>query len=266
MSSLACCKGDIDKAIPQGRIETIAGHNVYVAKPASFNPNSSIKLVVIATDIFGYTLANPRLVADKYAAKGYLCLVPDLFKGTEASASMMAAADDMSSEKSGFGSKILGFGSVLWNMSGFLLRNNAAGGCKIVEDVITEARSKYSLTNVYLQGYCWGGTIGIKLAQKVGVVDAVVAAHPGPISFPTDIQNLVTPIFFALAEKDDFVKEKHWAEMRALLAKKEGFKYSLEIFEKTDHGFAVRGSETDEFVNMQRQKAFDAAVAFFESV
>jgi hypothetical protein len=39
----------------------------------------------VFADVFGFSLSNPRLLADAYAAStGYLTVVPDLFNGTPA--------------------------------------------------------------------------------------------------------------------------------------------------------------------------------------
>jgi len=79
MSQIGCCGGHIDKGTPDGEIKTVAGVKCYQSK---IEPSNTDTLIVIATDIFGYTLPNVRLIADKFANEtGILCIVPDLFQG-----------------------------------------------------------------------------------------------------------------------------------------------------------------------------------------
>ncbi len=81
----ACCSGTVDQGTPSGVESSVCSINCYTAGTLSLgNP-----VVVVATDIFGYKLPNARLLADKFAAKGFYAVVPDLFCGTEPDADVM---------------------------------------------------------------------------------------------------------------------------------------------------------------------------------
>lgn len=80
MSACAdCIKGSLDEGTPKGQDSTIAGVPCYITKPEAEAANGCA--VILATDIFGYHLINARLIADAYADAGYICVVPDYFKG-----------------------------------------------------------------------------------------------------------------------------------------------------------------------------------------
>lgn len=75
----ACCVGGFQhEGTPVGTVEIIAGHSCYVSIPSE----PTDKIVVIAGDVFGYTLNNVRLIADQYAKEGFKTIVPNLFYGS----------------------------------------------------------------------------------------------------------------------------------------------------------------------------------------
>lgn len=74
-----CIKGSLDEGAPKGEDTTLAGFPCYVSKPAASAANQCA--IILATDVFGYKLINARLIADVFADNGYLCAVPDYFKG-----------------------------------------------------------------------------------------------------------------------------------------------------------------------------------------
>ncbi|KAJ3233561.1 hypothetical protein HDU78_006365 [Chytriomyces hyalinus] len=265
MSSIACCSGSVDKGTPLGTIETIAGHSVYIGSPV---PADRRNLVIIATDVFGYTLPNVRLIADKFASKGYFCVVPDLFKGSEPPADLMDDLEALSAKGSGIRAKMTGVGRLLWHFPGFILRNNDKMGMDIIEAVVADLRATRGVQKIALQGYCWGGNIGIKLAQKDGVLDVASVAHPGGnLAIPQDFDKVVKPIYVALAETDNQINASQCELIKASLEKRSkelGIMQKVEWFLGVEHGFAVRGKESDSHVNSQRERAFADALAFIQ--
>lgn len=51
----------------------------YIARPA--DQKSLDTVVIILSDIFGVAFINNFLLADDFAARGYLAIIPDLFNG-----------------------------------------------------------------------------------------------------------------------------------------------------------------------------------------
>ncbi|KAJ3005141.1 UNVERIFIED_CONTAM: hypothetical protein HDU68_004734 [Siphonaria sp. JEL0065] len=272
MTSLACCSGTVapEPSTPfAGHEETIASHACYVSQPK--NRAVPLSSVIIASDIFGYKLINARLIADKFAEAGYLAVILDLFKGSEPPANLMTSIETLTSQKASFFSKMYAFGRILWYMPGFIWRNPFKKGVTILEEVIGELKEKRRVGKVAVQGYCWGGTLSVYLAQKPNSVDAVCAAHPGSLTFPSDIEKIQKPIYFVLPSKDHSIKPPQRKIIEDVLTKKDktlegGLLHQVEWFEGAEHGFAVRGNESDPVIAAMRQTAFNNAVSFFGDV
>jgi dienelactone hydrolase len=73
--SKCCITGHIAKGTPKGSIGQFAGRPAYIARPKEQGKQA----VIIATDVFGWSLPNARLIADAFAAHGFLTVVPDAF-------------------------------------------------------------------------------------------------------------------------------------------------------------------------------------------
>jgi hypothetical protein len=74
-----CMTGTLHVGETKGKEETIPGTSwqVYVARP----PTPSTKSIIILADLFGWTLPNARLLADRYATQGFNVWLPDIFEG-----------------------------------------------------------------------------------------------------------------------------------------------------------------------------------------
>ncbi|KAJ3354641.1 hypothetical protein HDU91_005750 [Kappamyces sp. JEL0680] len=250
-----CCgQGFIDSGEPQGSVETIAGVSCYVSAAAD---GQTKECVVIATDIFGYTLPNVRLIADSFASAGYHAVVPDMFKGSEAPSDVMESRDKLTTgtllEKMG------AFAYIAWLLPGFLWRNSFVKN-KVDIDVVLKELRVQGATKIALLGYCWGGKVAV-LCGREDLADVVVAAHPGRLQFPEDINLLQKPTLFILSEKDRELTPERQTEIIELLRSK-GPQYDGETYPGVDHGFAVRGNENDPHVKEQRVKAYERSLSF----
>ncbi|KAJ3127133.1 hypothetical protein HK100_009908 [Physocladia obscura] len=235
MTLIACCSGTVDAGIPTGAEGIIAGHKAYAANPAQPTGN----ILVIGTDVFGFTVQNPRLIADRFAAEGYLCVAPDMFKGTEPPADLMDTIFAMNSKDATFVQTVTVVFRMLRYFPAFLFRNNENSGIEIIKSFIADLK-------VSRRGNKWGGAIGIRLAQQPDIVDVVTATHPGgSLQFPHDAELIVKPIYFALAEIDQRIKEADCDSIKLALTQK-NFEFEVEWFEGVQHGFAIRGSKNDE--------------------
>lgn len=92
-SKICCLTGYLFSGKATGFEATIAGFKTYVASPAQ----PTTKCVLLITDVFGYTLPNTRILADKYAAAGFLAIIPD-FLGSDAVAPDAADVFDAPAE------------------------------------------------------------------------------------------------------------------------------------------------------------------------
>ena len=75
-----CATGALHTGTPTGTEEKIQGLETYVARPpANTTPKG---VIVIIPDIFGWTFANNRILADELAKQGpFLVYLPDFMDG-----------------------------------------------------------------------------------------------------------------------------------------------------------------------------------------
>ena len=73
-----CLQGSIHDGEPKGTMETIAGVETYIARPAADKANGNI--VLYFPDVWGL-FKNGLLIMDGFAAAGYLVLGLDYFRG-----------------------------------------------------------------------------------------------------------------------------------------------------------------------------------------
>ena len=148
----ACCVGGrIDEGEPKGKVEEIGGVKCYVAESKT---GSKEFAVVIATDVFGYTLPNVRLIADSYAEQGYYCLVPDMFQGSEPPAEMMTSINNINgaNKNATFMNKMGAFGSLLRHFPSFIFRNGGTKNVDTIKKVISHLRKELGVKKVACQG------------------------------------------------------------------------------------------------------------------
>ena len=242
------------------RVEDI---ECYQAKPAEVK--NSDTLIVIATDVFGHTLPNSQLLADKFSeACGALCVAPDLFSGRPLPADLMDKIEAVSEPGTGFFAKVAAFLSLLWHFPGFIFRNPPAKSLARVEKVIQFYR-KQGFKKIAVSGYCWGGQVATALGQKKDLIDVFCASHPGGIKVPQDIDALVTPAAYVLTpDKDLQIKHAEAKQLEAALNKKT-FSHIVKCYANMHHGFAVRGGNQPDVLE-KRKDAFELAANFFKDV
>jgi hypothetical protein len=81
MVGQCCATGSLHTGTPQGTVKKVHGLDCYVAEPSSNTPPKGI--VVILPDIFGWTMPNTRLLADRYAERGeWTVYLPEFMDGT----------------------------------------------------------------------------------------------------------------------------------------------------------------------------------------
>jgi dienelactone hydrolase len=261
MTTLPCCTGFIDHGEPIGKVISINGIQTYLSEPSQ----PSKATLVIATDIFGFTLPNVRLIADAFAKQSYRCLIPDLFNGTEPPADLLEDSLAFQTQASPFFSKVKAISRFAWHLPGFLYRNPISKGIQIIKTIIQHASND---GKVFALGYCWGGRIVTILAQDSALpLEAVCAAHPSGLNIPTDIQLLCKSMYIILAEIDMEMKEPERLVIKDTLRQKQvehpHLFFEYKYYQGMIHGFSVRGCEMDSHVKRQREDAFDTTVSFF---
>jgi dienelactone hydrolase len=266
MTSLACCGGAIDVGVPRGSVSKVAGVSCYVTRPADGILKNPDALIVYATDIFGYSLPNARLLADKFADGGScVCVVPDTMR-TPAPADLMDNINALSAPGASFFTKLYSICRLIWWLPGFMMRNPHSKLASVTESVIAEYRNSSGISKVAVTGYCYGGKVAVLLGQKQGVIDALCSSHPGGLKLPGDITALVTPTAFVLTPDMDFeIKHKEADQIAQLLAGMQ-LRHQVKNYAQMAHGFSVRGGDSDPIVVGNRKDAFEFAMDFFKDV
>ncbi|MDR3388433.1 MAG: dienelactone hydrolase family protein [Rudaea sp.] len=115
----------------------------YLAKPAG-TPRGGI---VVVQEIFGVN-AHIRSVADGFAADGYTAVAPAFFDHVESGVELRY---DPADYKQGFA--LVG----------------EVGFDRAIEDVASAAESIKSAGKIGVVGYCWGGTVALLAALRLGL-------------------------------------------------------------------------------------------------
>ncbi|KAI0382321.1 dienelactone hydrolase [Hypomontagnella monticulosa] len=223
-------------------------HLGYLAKPPSATleaqPNKKDTAILFVPDVIGIWL-NSKLMADQYAANGYLTLVIDPFNGDPLSLSRPA-----------------GFDFMAW------LKHGTDGDNPHTEeavDPIIEAAIKYLKEELGVKrlgavGYCFGAKY-VARHSKTGI-QCGYFAHP---SFVTEdeLRNFNRPLSIAAAETDEIftIQQRHASEA---ILRGVGKPYQINLFSGVAHGFAVRGDPNDKRERFAKEQAFIQAVAWFD--
>jgi len=232
-----CIAGVKHEGEPTGELKTIAGTSTYVAYPPD---KSTENAIVLLTDILGHKFLNNQLIADQFAANGYLTLVPDLFQG-----------DPIPENRP------KDFDIDTWRKS-----HTFEVVDPIVEAAIKELKGPLGAKKIGGVGYCFGAKYVTRFLTTKGGLDAGYVAHP---SWTTaeEVKGIQGPLSIAAAETDRvFPPEKRHETEEILL--KSGNPYQITLYSGVSHGFAVRGDLTNRQILWAKEQAFYQAVAWFD--
>jgi carboxymethylenebutenolidase len=149
----------------------------YLAKPVG-KPKGG---VVVVQEIFGVT-EHIRDVADRFAEAGYTAVAPAFFDYVENDVEL--AYDKRGMER----------GKSLAAETGL---------DRAVEAVASAAESIASSGKIGVVGYCWGGTVALLAAQRLGLPSV---SYYGARNVPFLDQPLKAPVMFHFGAKDRSIK------------------------------------------------------------
>jgi carboxymethylenebutenolidase len=138
-----------------------------------------------------------RDLAGRYAAEGYLCVAPDLYRGKLAKDADEAA-------------KL---------MQGLAIED----GLETIQQAIAETRRIYDVQKVGITGYCMGGTFALRAACKMGDL-AAAAPFYGDIPEENILKKLKVPTLFVAGKRDAWINP---AKVNQL--KEAAHKYNLPV-------------------------------------
>lgn len=112
-------------------------------------------------------------------------------------------------------------------------------------------------------GYCFGGRYIFRLLKRPGVLTAGFTAHPS-FAEPEDLRNATAPLSIAAAEVDaQFPRDVRGKSEEALAESEQ--RWEVKVYGGTEHGFAVRGEEGEEWAEWVRVGAREQAEKWFRT-
>lgn len=180
------------------------GHELgaYVARPSG----EAIGVLVLVQEIFGVN-AHIRSVADRFAEAGYTAIAPSFFDHLETGVEL--AYDEAGSSK---GKQLI----------------TELGLERALEDVASAAEAIASAGEIGTVGYCWGGTVALLAALRLGLSSV---SYYGARNLQFLHETPKAPVMFHFGEKDTHITPEMVAKHRELLPQMETFTYPA------DHGF-----------------------------
>lgn len=291
--------GNPGSGCPQaGEILAIANqHNqVYITKPADY-PHSSSKLLLMLTGGTGVKSINNQLQADKYAAEGFLVVMPDQFGG-DAAPNSVSEPLSPNSDQSWLERKLeevkLGLAVVAKSsmIDMWLARHTPSKVLPLLHKVIDGAKEEFadavaSGGGIYCVGYCFGAKYALILGgsgangveespaksdeedqsalptTRGPLIKAASIAH-GTQIVPEDISNLIVPTIMVCVQDDPLFPNEVRTEGIAEL-EKNGLEHEVKVYPEVPHGFAVFGDYDDPKIVEAQRTAFGQMLGWLQA-
>ncbi|CAG8365056.1 unnamed protein product [Penicillium salamii] len=164
--------GTIHEGQPEGNISKIGNIPTYFAHPKSKLTDNAILLL---TDVMGHQFMNAQLLADRFAARGYFVVMPDLFNGDVVPINRPE-----------------GFNIMDW------VQNHMPPQIEpIIDAVLKKMRESLYCERIGGVGYCFGGKYVCRYL-KAGKLDVGFIAHPTMLE-AEDLRGIEGPLSIAAA-------------------------------------------------------------------
>lgn len=231
------------RGAPTGKTIKVGQHEAYLALPGPGveHQNSGILYIPDILSIW----QNSMLLADQFAAKGYVTVIIDLFKGDAIAVNEYPGADLNDWIKNG--------------------RNGAGPHTAVeIDPIIREAVSymtkELGVQNIGAVGYCFGAKYLVRHYQSG--IKAGFIAHPSFVE-EDELSNITGPLSIAAAEIDAIfpAEKRHRSEE---ILKENGNVYQMNLYSGVSHGFAVRCNVEERRERFGKEQAFKQAVEFFD--
>lgn len=199
----------------------------YLAKPAGKSKGG----IVVIQEIFGVN-EHVRHVTDRFAEAGYTAIAPCFFDHLETGVE-------------------LGYNEEGYTRGKALVME--LGMDRAVEDVASAAEAISSAGRIGTVGYCWGGTIAMLSAMRLGLPSV---SYYGARNVPFLGEKPKAPVMFHFGEKDKSIPPEMVQKHREMLPQMEVFTYPA------DHAFNRDvGQQYDE---VSAKLAYERTLAFFD--
>jgi len=232
-------------------------------------PEGTTRAVVLLTDIFGLPLKNCKITADRLSERlGCDVWIPDVFDGKppvkESELSPLLA--DQPGHKLTIGQKLSFVWLLLTHLFSFIAIFQSSKIDARVTKFLDGLKEQKKYEKIGAVGYCFGGAILIRLAQKK-YFDSGVIAHPGQAK-PEHIRAIDIPTSWICAEEDQSFGPELRNATEAILAerkdKPEFVDYEFVDYKGTTHGFAARPNLGIPEIKEAFEKSFEQTVHWFE--
>ena len=211
-------------AVPDSKNITLGGMNTLQIG------SGTSKLLLYFMDINGWVPAAVML-ATQFATAGFTVFMPDYFNGTN---------------------------------------GRTCGGCTVTDSArlarlaVADLRANYPGGRIFSTGYCWGGGVGISLASGDNMVDVVAVAHASSVTSAM-FNSAVAPILAVMPQNDNGFNAQVPGFMAGLTnaTTNTGREASFKVYPGVSHGFAVTASLTDANAMLQKARAFNDTITFY---
>lgn len=185
-------------------------------------PESDITTAIILIQEWWGINDHIRDIAGRYAAEGFVCVAPDLYRGKLAKNTEEASA----------------------MMHGLKIED----GMETIKAALAQTTSKYKVNQVGITGYCMGGTFALRAACEISEL-AAAAPFYGDIPEESVLKQLRVPTLFIAGKRDAWINTKKVSELQSAARK---YDLPLEVISyDADHAF----------FNDTRPEVFDAEAA-----
>lgn len=230
--------------------------STYIAYP----PDRSTKnAILFLTDGNGHRFINAHLMADQFAARGFLVVMPDLFHGDPIPVDYGPDFDIM----------------------GWYNQHLPPRVDPIIDAILGEMRTTLACQQVGAVGYCFGGKYVCRYL-KAGKLNAGFVAHPTMVTVK-ELEGVEGPLSIAAASElsrtvysptllvmltngqviDPVFTTANRHESEAILARVD-VPFQINLFSDVEHGFAVRCDLAEPRQRFAKEAAFEQAVAWFD--
>jgi dienelactone hydrolase len=241
--AVCCTIGVRHDGEPTGKMVRVANkHDAYLATPPAGKEHKDAGILFIP-DVIGIW-QNSKLLADQFAANGYLTLLLDVFNGDPVP--LNRPAD---------------FNIMAW------LANGSDGKTphtkEVVDPIVVEGikalKEEYGISKIGAVGYCFGAKYVVR-HYKDGINVGYVA-HPSFVE-EDELAAITGPFAISAAETDSIfpAEKRHKSEE---ILQKTGQPYQINLFSGVEHGFAVRCDPSVKVQRFAKEQAFLQAVSWF---
>ena len=187
-------------------------------------------------------LSNIKELTDKLAQEGFVAFAPDLYRGKTAD-----NPDDA--------------GALMTDMF-----QNRMDDVDAMFKASVEYLKNLDITDpvkVGVTGFCCGGTLSMYFASKFSdLIDASVPFYGLPQLAPIDPHTIKVPIFFIMAEKDEFVNNDSVIDIFKDVWRN-GVEAQAKVYAGVNHAF-LNDKRPDVYDEDTAQDAWELAVKFFK--